>query len=111
MKLMKRYTFQRIYDSSIQNDDDEYLEDELPKKQLIQKKGPRKSVSAEAFGIWNRKSDFKPRVVEKSEDTKQKIHNRLKQSFLFSSLTEKEMSIVVDAMEERRHGPNETLIK
>jgi hypothetical protein len=33
-------------------------------------KGPRTSVSAEAFGTWNKKSDFKPREVEKSEDTK-----------------------------------------
>ena len=41
------------------------------------KKGPRTSVSAEAFGDWNKKSDFEPRIVKKSEDTKNKIHNRL----------------------------------
>jgi hypothetical protein len=35
-------------------------------------------VSAEAFGAWNKKSDFKPRVVEKTEDTKAKINKRLK---------------------------------
>jgi cAMP-dependent protein kinase regulator len=50
------------------------------------KKGPRSSVSAEAFGAWNKKSDFKPRVVKKTDDTMLKISNRLKQSFLFSSL-------------------------
>jgi cAMP-dependent protein kinase regulator len=82
----------------------------LPKKEAATAKGPRKSVSAEAFGVWNRKSDFKPRVVEKSEKTKHKILNRLKQSFLFSSLTEKEMSIVVDAMEEKKYGPKQTVI-
>lgn len=27
------------------------------------KKGPRNSVSAEAFGAWNRKGEFKPRIV------------------------------------------------
>ena len=32
----------------------------------ISKKGPRASVSAEAFGDWNKKSDFKPRVVQKT---------------------------------------------
>jgi hypothetical protein len=36
-----------------------------PKKSPA-KKGPRSSVSAEAFGIWNKKTDFKPQVVEKS---------------------------------------------
>ena len=44
---------------------------------------PRSSVSAEAFGVWNKKSDFKPREVPKSDITKEKILSRLKQSFLF----------------------------
>jgi hypothetical protein len=39
-------------------------------KAQLHKKGPRASVSAEAFGIWNKKSDFKPRVVVKSESVK-----------------------------------------
>jgi cAMP-dependent protein kinase regulator len=34
------------------------------------KKGPRSSVSAEAFGDWNKKGDFKAKVVPKSEETK-----------------------------------------
>jgi hypothetical protein len=41
-------------------------------------KGPRSSVSAEAFGAWNKKSDFKPRVVAKAEETKQRISRRLR---------------------------------
>jgi len=40
-------------------------------------------VSAEAFGVWNKKSDFKARIIEKPEEIKTKIQNRLKQSFLF----------------------------
>lgn len=42
-------------------DDDDYI-DILPEQ--IKKaagKGPRTSVSAEAFGAWNKKSDFKAR--------------------------------------------------
>lgn len=34
-------------------------------------KGPRSSISAEAFGSFNKKSDFKPRVVPKSDDVKE----------------------------------------
>ena len=59
--------------------------EELPETILakVQKKGPRSSVSAEAFGAWNKKGDFKPRVVEKSADTQDKITRRLRQSFMF----------------------------
>ena len=62
-------------------------------------KGPRSSVSAEAFGAWNKKSDFSARHVEKSEETKDAIRSRLSQSFLFNSLNEEEFKIVVDAMD------------
>lgn len=41
------------------------------------KKGPRSSVSAEAFGMWNKKGDFKAKVVPKSQETKDKIMARL----------------------------------
>jgi cAMP-dependent protein kinase regulator len=49
-------------------------------------------------------------VVPKSEDTKAKILNRLKQSFLFSSLSEHELQIVVGAMEEKRYTPGQNVI-
>jgi cAMP-dependent protein kinase regulator len=67
-----------------EDDEDDYLET-LPEKVVNKhaRKGPRSSVSAEAFGAWNKKSEFKPRIVEKSEDTKEKIRNRLKHSFMF----------------------------
>ena len=83
------------------------LPEQLQKKQG---KGPRTSVSAEAFGHWNKKSDFKPRVVEKSEATTEKIRARLNMSFLFSSLNESEFKIVVDAMEEKRFQAGENVI-
>ena len=84
----------------------------MPEELLKKKeKGPRNSVSAEAFGNWNKKSDFKPRVVEKSDDTKHKIRTRLNQSFLFSALNEIEFKIVVDAMDERRVPAGETVIQ
>ncbi len=66
------------------------------------KKGPRTSVSAEAFGEWNKKSDFKPKVVEKTDETKQKIRERLTGAFMFSALSDQEFKIVVDAMEEKK---------
>lgn len=40
-------------------------------------------MSAEAFGDYNKKSEFRARVIPKSEDTKQKILNRLNMAFMF----------------------------
>eukprot|EP00347_Sterkiella_histriomuscorum_P017965 403347301 len=93
-----------------EDDDDDYI-DVLPEQ--IKKaagKGPRSSVSAEAFGAWNKKSDFSARHVEKSDDTKDAIRSRLSQSFLFNSLNEEEFKIVVDAMDQRRIQPGDNVI-
>jgi cAMP-dependent protein kinase regulator len=68
-------------------------------------------VSAEAFGIHNKKGDFKASVIAKSEDTKKKIVARLNMAFMFSALDEKEKQIVVDAMGEKKAKPGEYIIK
>jgi cAMP-dependent protein kinase regulator len=47
------------------------------------KKGPRASVSAEAFGEYNKKGDFKAQVINKTEETKAKIAARLNMTFMF----------------------------
>lgn len=67
-------------------------------------------MSAEAFGTWNKKEDFVPRVIQKTPETIDKITKRLKQSFLFLSLDEKEFKIVVDAMDEKRFKAGEFVI-
>lgn len=53
-----------------EDEEDDYVD--IPPEKIVNKykKGPRSSVSAEAFGIWNKKSDFKPTVVDKSEEAK-----------------------------------------
>lgn len=65
-----------------------------------QARGTRSSVSAEAYGLWNKKGSYKPKVVPKTEDQKERIRQRLSQAFMFQALDEKEQQIVVDAMEE-----------
>lgn len=49
--------------------------------------------------------------MQKSEETKAKIVNRLSHSFLFNSLNPEEFSIVVDAMDERRVSPGDNVIQ
>jgi cAMP-dependent protein kinase regulator len=72
---------------------------------------PRTSVSAEAFGTWNKKSDFKATVVPKNDETKQAVRARLMKSFLFNSLDPKDLEIVIDAMTEVKLSPGQTVIK
>lgn len=65
----------------------EILPEEIAKKKA---KGPRSSVSAEAFGQFNKKEEFKARVVPKSDDVKQAINEKIEKSFMFSGLDAKE---------------------
>ena len=68
------------------SEEDEYIDD-LP--QVInqnKQKGPRTSVSAEAFGNWNKKTDFVPPFYEKSAEVKAALKKRLEQAFMFSAL-------------------------
>jgi cAMP-dependent protein kinase regulator len=74
------------------------------------KKGPRGSVSAEAFGVHNKKGDFKAHVIQKSDETRNKIVARLNMAFMFSALDEKEKQIVIDAMGEKKAKPGDHII-
>ena len=41
------------------------------------KRGQRSSVSAEVFGLYNKKGDFKPRVIPKTESQKETIKKKM----------------------------------
>ena len=70
----------------------------------------RTSVSAEVFGRYNKKEEYVPYVVPKSQDVKNKIKTRLQMAFMFKALGEDELNIVVDAMEEKKFEANDTVI-
>lgn len=95
--------------SSDDESDAEPVERTSFRQQASKGKG-RAGVSAEVYGEYNKKEDFHPRVIPKSEDTKKRILLRLKESFLFRSLEEKETDIVIDAMEEKNFKGGETII-
>lgn len=74
-------------------------------------RGPRQSVSAEAYGQWNQKSDtFTPPVHPKSDDQKVRLRTILCRSFLFSALTAADLDLIVDAMEEACFAAGESII-
>jgi cAMP-dependent protein kinase regulator len=83
-------------------------------KKLVNKpdyKNQRVSVSAEAYGEHNKKEDFQAPVYPKSQQQKENILGKLKNSFLFSALEKKEMDIIVDAMREQTVPAGTTVIK
>ena len=93
------------------SDEDEYVED-LP--QVIQNnkgKGPRTSVSAEVFGTWNKKGDFKAPSYPKNPQVKDALKKRLEQAFMFSCLNPQELEIVLNAMQYVKKQPGEIIIK
>ena len=62
-------------------------------------KKPRASVSAEAFGNWNKKEEFKAPFYDKPEETLQALKSRLSTAFMFQSLNPDELEIVLGAMQ------------
>jgi cAMP-dependent protein kinase regulator len=71
----------------------------------------RNSVCAEVFGQFNKKEEFIPRVIPKSEDQINLIKTRIMENFMFNSLDEKDLKTVIDAMEESRFKLGDTIIK
>jgi len=60
----------------------------------------RASVSAEAYGEWNTKKAFVAPVVPKTDEQKQRLKGCLSKSFLFSTLGQNDLMIVIGAMKE-----------
>jgi cAMP-dependent protein kinase regulator len=51
-----------------------------------------------------------PKIIQKSEETKEKLRKRLLQAFMFNALDETEFKIVIDAIEEVKVMQGENVI-
>ena len=93
--------------SESENDPEEELDTfelEQERKLLIRKKNPnktRESVSAEVYGEYNKKGNFKPPVHQKSKEQVQKIISLIDKSFLFKHLEKKDKETIALAMKSR----------
>lgn len=85
-----------------QHSEEEDVVDNLleQRKQKAAQKGGRSSVSAEVYGQFNVKQAFVPKHIIKTPDQIKRIQEKVLKSFIFNSLDEKELKIVIDAMEE-----------
>ena len=94
-------------ESSAEEDSEEEVEI-VQKKEASKKQ--RAGVSAEVFGQYNKKEDFVPKVIAKTPETKAKLTTRLLQAFMFNALEQKELNIVIDAIEEVKIAAGENVI-
>mmetsp|Transcript_122479 Transcript_122479/g.280720 ORF Transcript_122479/g.280720 Transcript_122479/m.280720 type:complete len:341 (+) Transcript_122479:94-1116(+) len=93
------------------DDDDDYV-DELPPPASYLKKGPRSSVSAEAYGAWNQKAtNFTAPVYPKGPAVEQRLRNSLQRSFMFNSLDEKDLAQVIGAFKQMDVKPGGMVIQ
>ena len=81
-------------DADAQKEFDKHLQEQRNK---IMKRGQRSSVSAEAFGIFNKKAEFKPRVIPKKPEQIETIKKKLTQSFIFNALENQYIKTVLIA--------------
>lgn len=68
-------------------------------------------MSAEVFGTWNKKGDFKAPSYPKNPQVKEALKKRLEQAFMFSCLNPQELEIVLNAMQYVKKQPGEIIIK
>jgi len=73
-------------------------------------RGPRQSVSAEAYGDWNIKTIVKTPEYAKTEEQQARLTQTLNRSFLFNGLLDKDLNIIVKAMQETIFSPGDRII-
>eukprot|EP00919_Chromeraceae_sp_WS-2016_P054668 GHVR01129954.1.p1 GENE.GHVR01129954.1~~GHVR01129954.1.p1 ORF type:complete len:396 (+),score=89.88 GHVR01129954.1:24-1211(+) len=89
-----------------QSDEDDVVED-LPVFNPVSRNKMRVSVSAEAYGAWNKKTLFTPPVHSKTDAQCGRLQGVLSNSFMFSALEAKDMNTVILAMQEKVLKPKE----
>jgi len=99
-----------VDDEEEEEDEDDDVVDEIPPPSSY-KKGQRASVSAEAYGEWNKKKEFVPVVHEKSEDQIEIINEKLSSSFMFMNLEPKDKQTVIDAIKVTEVAEGEKIIQ
>ena len=71
---------------------------------------PRSAVSAEVYGEYHKKENFVARVVPKTQEQIKRIKSSVIHSFLFGNLEQKDLEVVINAMEEKVFKKGENII-
>jgi len=95
-----------------EEEEDDEFEDELDEPPPAVARGNRQSVSAEAYGDWNKaNSDFTPPKYPKTPEQKERIMSAISGSFLFAALDEEQREVVIEAMAEVTLTKGDRVIK
>ena len=70
----------------------------------------RNSVSAEVYGVYNKKKVFVPKKLPKTLEQINRIKGKIISSFIFNSLDKNDIDIVINAMEEKKFKIDEKVI-
>merc|ERR1719379_3397082 len=94
-----------------EEEEEEEDDEDIPEPPPVTRTGNRQSVSAEAYGDWNKqKTNFEPPVYEKTAEQADRIRGMLKKSFIFESIDEKNLEILVKAMHKVELKDGEKII-
>jgi cAMP-dependent protein kinase regulator len=94
-----------------EEEEEEEDDEDIPEPPAVTRTGNRTSVSAEAYGDWNKqKANFEPPVYDKSAEQADRISGMLKKSFIFEMIDDKNLEILVKAMHKVEVGDGEKLI-
>jgi cAMP-dependent protein kinase regulator len=97
-------------DEESEEEEDDVV-DEIEPAPVATSSRMRTSVSAEAYGDWNKKKEFTPPRHPKSDEQRARIKEILTRNFMFSSLGDAEANIILDAVEEQIFQKGERVIK
>jgi len=75
------------------------------------KQRQRASVSAEAYGAWNKPKEFIAPIHAKTEEQRERLLGVLAQSFLFNTLEQANLDVIVGAMVEKAAEAGERIIQ
>merc|ERR1719356_498303 len=84
-------------DESEEEEDDPDAPDEMPPPPPPGSRGPRQSVSAEAYGAFNQRKAYEAKVIKKDAETKLRIKDVLTECWMFKEYNETNLNIIVDA--------------
>eukprot|EP00933_Yihiella_yeosuensis_P031729 TRINITY_DN25317_c0_g1_i1.p1 TRINITY_DN25317_c0_g1~~TRINITY_DN25317_c0_g1_i1.p1 ORF type:complete len:1227 (-),score=332.98 TRINITY_DN25317_c0_g1_i1:209-3592(-) len=91
-------------DSESESDNDDDGED-IPPPPPPQSRQKRCSVSEEAYGQFNQRKAYEPKVIAKDDATKERLKMIMQQCWMFREQSPENMKIIIDALEEKHVEP------
>jgi len=94
-----------------EEEEEEEDDEDIPEPPPVTRTGNRQSVSAEAYGDWNKQNkQFVAPVYEKTEENMARIREILDKSFVFANVDDKQLDVLYKAMNKVTLKPEEKVI-